>query len=205
MAKDFAAMTVENFSGLLASSAPAPGGGAVSALAGALAAALAAMVAELTKGRQGYEGREEAMQEVCFKAAALREELLQLMQEDGDSFSGVIAALALPKATDEEKQRRSKALSLGWQKATDVPLRIAAKIAEAFPLITVVAARGNRNILADAKAAAILARAGIRMALLNVRVNLPHIKDEEYVRQASLRLGELETQALKVEEAVLAE
>ena len=114
--------TVAGFTGLLASDAPAPGGGSVAALEGAFGAALTAMVCALTAGREKYAAHQALIADVQKRAEALRPRLLEVMDRDTEAFLTVSAAFALPKGTEEEKAARSQAIQRGLELCTEVPL-----------------------------------------------------------------------------------
>ena len=96
-----AEMTVTQFADVLASDAPAPGGGSTAALAGALGAALTAMVCRLTEGRKKYEEHQEFVLEVKEKATALQAKFIDVMDRDTEAFMVISNAYGMPKATDE--------------------------------------------------------------------------------------------------------
>ncbi|MBO4461638.1 MAG: cyclodeaminase/cyclohydrolase family protein, partial [Lachnospiraceae bacterium] len=118
-------MTVADFTALTESNAPAPGGGSVAALCGALGAALSGMVANLTIGREKYQDSWKEMEEMEPKAKALSEKLLDQIKIDSDSFDAYMAATKLPKETDEEKAVRREAMQKGLMEAALVPLETA--------------------------------------------------------------------------------
>ena len=108
-----------------ASGEPAPGGGSASALAGALAGSLAQMVCRLTVGKKNYEGVEAEVTAMLHRAEAISERLLASVEGDAAAFDRVMAAMALPKGTDEEKAARSKAMQEAFQGATTSPIGVA--------------------------------------------------------------------------------
>jgi formiminotetrahydrofolate cyclodeaminase len=170
-------MTIRDFLGELASSAPTPGGGTAAAVAGAMGASLAEMVAALTLSKEKYAAAHEAVRPISAAAAASRGPLLDLAREDSEAYDDVVAARRLPKATDEEKAAREKKLANASLRATEVPLstaRAAARLLEALPDL---AEKGNPNAASDVGAAAILLEAAVQAALLNVAINLPGIAD----------------------------
>ncbi|HEX7079067.1 MAG TPA: glutamate formimidoyltransferase [Candidatus Eisenbacteria bacterium] len=163
----------------VASAAPTPGGGSVSALAGALAGALAAMVARLTIGKKKYAEHESRMREVERDADALRRELAELVTEDARAFEGYRAATKLSQRTPEETATRERAIADAARNAALVPLRTAEACARVLELAQAVASAGNVNAVSDAGVAAWLARAGAEGAAMNVTINLPSIPDAE--------------------------
>ena len=141
-------LTVTGFCTETISSSPAPGGGSVAALCGALAASLSGMVCELTIGKKGYEEQEAQMQAILAQAKSLQNELLLAIDEDSCSFNGFMAALKLPKNTEEEKTIRQAAMQEGLKAAAIVPMHTAELAAKIFPLARFAVERGNKNALA---------------------------------------------------------
>lgn len=142
---DLKDLTVEGFVDVTASDAPAPGGGSVSALAGALAAALAEMVANLTVGKAKYAEVEDEMKELAAAGAALRKELVEDIQKDSTAFDLYMAGIKMPKETEEEKAARREAMQNGLKAAAQVPLSVAEAALKIFPIAEAVVARGNTN------------------------------------------------------------
>ena len=197
-------MTLQEFVDLTGSDAPAPGGGSVAALAGALGAALSQMVAELTVGREKYADAEEAMQAVRAEAAAIKQELLETIEKDSNSFNGYMRALRLPKETEEEKAFRREAMQNGLKEASLVPLHAAETAVRILPLAKKAAQMGNANAVSDALVSAMMARSAAISAVLNCRINLQSIRDEEFVNEYGARADELVRKALIGEREVLA-
>lgn len=196
-------MTVRELLKLTASDAPAPGGGAIAALSGAFGAALAAMVGNLTLGKKGYEDSQEAMSEAKDKATILAQRLLAAMDEDANSFNGYMAALALPKGTEEEKAARRAATQAALKSASLVPLNTAKTAAEVFPLAEAAVRCGNQNAVTDGLVAAMMARTAVLGALLNVKINLGSIKDEAFVQSLKAECDALQAEALAAEQRIL--
>ncbi len=172
--------TLNDFLAELASDSPAPGGGSVAALSGALAAGLTSMVANLTVGKPKYAESEPDMRSLLDRSEALRLELAQLIEEDTQAFDRVMAAMKLPKETAEEQATRSAALQSALVDAASVPLEVMGKCVEVIALARVAAEKGNRNAVSDAGVAALMARAGTHAARLNVMINLPGIRSSEH-------------------------
>lgn len=195
-------LSVKDFLSLTASDAPAPGGGSVSALAGALAASLAAMVAHLSVGEK-YADVCGEMRCAAEEADILRKELEGCVQKDTDSFSQYMAALKLPKDTEENIAHRRAAMQDGLKYAASVPMETAETALKIFRLSRLVAEKGNRNALSDGLVSAMLARTAVLGALLNVRINLAGVKDEDFVKEMTLRAESAKEQAVREEKAVL--
>lgn len=197
-------MTVAGFIDELASDSPAPGGGSVSALNGAIAAALTSMVGNLTIGKKKYANVEEEMREIVSRVSEIQKELLDAVDKDSDAFNVVFAAFKWPKETEEEKEARSAEIQRGTKIAADVPMRVAEKAAELMPLIEKVIMEGNQNSITDACCAMMACRYAVIGALLNVRINLGSIKDETFVKEHADRAAELEKKVNETEQKILA-
>ena len=193
-------LTIEEFAKVTASDAPAPGGGSVAAAAGSLAAALAEMVANLTIGKEKYAEAENEMRE---KGQAIREKLIADIQRDSSSFNLYMAALRMPKDTEEEKAARREAMQRGLKEAAVVPLSVAETASEIFPLAEAAVARGNANAVTDGLVSAMMARTAVLSALLNVKINLNSIKDEAFRADMEKQVKGLEKTASEYEAKIL--
>ncbi|MDR3254329.1 MAG: cyclodeaminase/cyclohydrolase family protein [Synergistaceae bacterium] len=180
---------IEKFLGELASDAPAPGGGSVAALGGALSAALVSMVANLTVGKEKYKDNWAAMAGVRERSEHLRTEFARLADEDTESFNVFMAAMKMPRDTDEKKASRKKAMEEASKGATEIPLRTLESCARASEVALDAAKLGNPNAASDAGSAALFAEAAGRAAAYNVRINLPGISDEAFAAQARERMS----------------
>jgi formiminotetrahydrofolate cyclodeaminase len=184
-------LPLQRFLDDLASAAPTPGGGSAAAVMGAMGAALVAMVCRLTIGKKDYEGVEGAMRQALAKAEALRQRLTEMVATDVQAFDGLMAAYKLPRSTDQEKLARTAAIQDALKQATDAPLDCAVACAEVIELSQQVAPAGSRAVISDAGVAALVAQAGLRSAALNVAINVPSIKDAEFVQSRRARLDQL--------------
>jgi formiminotetrahydrofolate cyclodeaminase len=165
----------------LASASPAPGGGSVAALSGALGAALTAMVCQLTIGKKKYAEVEEEMKKTLQQAEALRRTFSQLIETDTAAFNKVMEAFGLPKDTEPQKALRAAAIREATKEATLVPLEVMKHCIDAMALVQVVAANGNVNSVSDAGVGAFMLHAACEGASLNVRINLNSLDDAEFV------------------------
>ncbi len=172
---------VGDFLSELASDSPTPGGGSVAALCGALGAALASMVCNLTVGKKKYTDVEEDVKRVLGRTEALRLELTELIEEDAAAFGKVMAAMKLPKETDEDKISRTAAMQASLVDAAIVPLAVMEKCVSVITLALEAAEKGNTNAVSDAGVAALVARAGAHAARLNVLINLGWISAKEHI------------------------
>ena len=193
---------VIDFVAATASKEPTPGGGAIAALTGATGAALAEMVANLTFGKKGYEEVQSEMEELQTKAEAIRNRMLELSQADADVFNIFMNALGLPKNTDEEKIARTAAIQQAYKDAAMVPFEIGELAYQIFEIAELASSKGNQNLITDGIIAAINARAAVKAAFLNVRINLSGIKDEAFVANVTAKMNDIE-QDLDTKEAAI--
>ncbi len=172
--------TVRGFVNEVSSDSMAPGGGSVSALAGALGAGLATMVGNLTAGKKDMFDVYGEMVELADRGQKLKDSLLRMVDEDTEAFNRIIDAVRMPKKSDEEKQARAAAMEEANKNATMVPLRTADLCLEAVKLSRDAAKKGNPASISDAGVATLTARAGFEGALLNVKINLPGVEDKGF-------------------------
>jgi methenyltetrahydrofolate cyclohydrolase len=195
-------LSVRGFLDELASNSPAPGGGSVSALAGAMAAGLLHMVLGLTLGREAFLSAEAELTPLAARAEELRIDLLRLVDEDTAAYNGVLAAFRLPRETDEQKRARAAGVQGAFKRAADVPMEVASRCVEVLRLCPALLEKGNPNALSDAGVAGRMAFAGFQGAAMNVRINLPSIEDEAYVAQARVRVSALLKEAAALQERI---
>ena len=188
-------LKMKEFLDELASSSPAPGGGAVAALNGALGAALVSMVCNLTIGKERFADVEEDAKKILSQTEELRKKLQENIEKDAEAFNQVMAAFRMPKETEEQKQRRSEAIQRAYKIATDIPLETAKLCFEVLPLAKDAAKIGNPNAISDIGAGVLSAYAGLQQSLLNVDINLPGIKDTEYKEKVLQEVEKLKKDA----------
>ncbi|HZI66437.1 MAG TPA: cyclodeaminase/cyclohydrolase family protein [Thermoanaerobaculia bacterium] len=189
---NFERLSFEDLTAAIASDAPTPGGGTAAALAGAMGAALAEMVAALTLSKDKYAAAHDAVRPIGDVARRTHAELVRLAREDSESYDAVVAARRLPKATDEERDARSREMARANRLAAEIPLRTARAAALLLGSIPVLAEKGNPNAASDAGTAALLLEAAVQGALLNVAINLGGAGDPDFaeeLRSESSRLG----------------
>lgn len=197
-------LTSKDFLTALASSAPAPGGGGGAAMAGALAAALASMVANLTIGKEKFAAQECEVKALLQEAEQVRQDLLALVEDDAAVFNSFMACYKLPKTTDAEKSARTAAIRKAAKQAAEVPLAIARASYKVLQLAHRLVIIGNPGVITDGACSALLARAALRCAEYNVRINLGLTKDEAYNEQVAAELNKLLKTAEELEEQALA-
>ena len=178
-----AEMTVTQFADVLASDAPAPGGGSTAALAGALGAALTAMVCRLTEGHKKYEEFEAHVLEVKEKATRLQAQFIDVMDRDTEAFMVISNAYGMPKATDEEKAARSAAIQAGLVKSTETPMEMMELSAETIALTESLLGKFNTASASDLGVGALTLRTAVQGAWLNVLINIGSLKDKELADQ----------------------
>jgi glutamate formiminotransferase/formiminotetrahydrofolate cyclodeaminase len=188
--------TLDGWIDELASVAPAPGGGSASALAGALAAALVAMVGRLTSSRKAYAAVAEEFRGITDEAERLRLELRGLVDEDAESYKGVMAAYKLPKETEQERQQRQDGIDKALLAAAEVPLRTARAAARVVELARRAAEAGNKNAVCDAGVGALLAMSGVKGAVYNVGINVKGLAEQKAGTSVLMAANELERAAL---------
>ncbi len=196
-------MTINEFAKIVASDSPVPGGGSIAALCGALGAALAGMVANLTVGKKKYANSKEEMTDIIIKASLLREKLLNYIEEDSLAYNKVTEAYRLSKETEEERFYRRDRIQESLKVAASVPLKVAETSFEIFPLAEAVVLRGNASSVTDALVGAMMARTGVLSAVLNIRINLASIKDDEFVKELKDKADVLEERTYKYEKEIL--
>ena len=192
-------LTVKDFAALTASDAPAPGGGSISALCGALSAALVEMVANLTVNKEKYQDYQEEMSEIITNISSDRQALLVAVDDDTKAFDKYMAALKLPKGSEERKA----AMQEGLKEAALVPLSVAKRVCTLVPSIEKVLTHGNSNAVTDAMVATMLARTCALGAIYNVRINLSSIHDEAFVKELEGECDTLQNQAVSEEARLL--
>src|SRR5213594_232291 len=177
--KSLVKMDVREFCNETLSDSPAPGGGSVAALMGALGASLGGMVANLSAGKRGWDDKLEYFSNSAVKAQQLKDELLSLVDEDTAAFNKVMDAFALPKESAEEKAARSTATEQAPNYAAEVPLKVMENASKSYELLGEMADKGNPASISDVGVGALATRACIEGAALNVRINLAQLKDEK--------------------------
>lgn len=184
-------MNINAFLDELASNSPAPGGGTVAGLTGALSSALVSMVCNLTIGKKRYRQYEGEIKSVLEKSETLRKEFALLAEKDTEVFNEVMKAYGMPHETEEEKMIRKQAVEEATKRAALVPMDVLRRCENVVRLSMVVAQKGNENSISDAGVAAIMAYAAARAASLNILINLSTISDEDFI-------GKLKTEQNKV-------
>jgi len=175
----------------LASDSPAPGGGSISALNGALSAGLSSMVGNLTYNKKAYNEVKGEMIKVSEKAQKLKDFFIEAIDKDTEAFNAIMEAFSLPKKSDEEKELRNKKIQEGTKNATLIPFSVLEKSEEIAKLALDVAKKGNKNSLSDSGVAGLAASAASEGTLYNVMINLQSIDDEEFKSKLTKKAMEI--------------
>lgn len=189
--KSLVKMNLRQFCNETLSDSPAPGGGSVAALMGALGVSLGGMVANLSAGKRGWEEKLGYFSELAVKAQQLKDEMLRLVDEDTEAFNRVMAAFGLPKESAEEKAARTAAIDAANKQAAEVPLRVMESASNAYDLLQEMAENGNRASISDVGVGLLAVRACIEGAAMNVRINLGTLKDEQFTSGAAAKLRKI--------------
>ena len=188
----------------LSSSAPVPGGGGASALAGVGGAALCMMVVNLTVGKKKYAEQEELMKEFLVRLEKLRDESLTLIEEDARGFAPLAAAYSLPSSTEEEKAEKEKIMAQALLKACEVPIMIMEKGAEILEIAEELAEKGSVMAVSDVGVAVQFIRTAVLGASMNVYINTKSMKDRKTAEELNAKADSLNKKASETADAVFA-
>ena len=197
-----AAMTLRKFADELSSNSPAPGGGSVAALCGAMSASLVAMVAALTWAKAGLEKVRPEAQKAGSEAQSLKDWFLAAVDRDTDAFNAVLAAMRLPKKTADDLAARAAAIERANHGAAKVPLEVLEATARALELAQTVVAIGPPSSVSDAGVAGACALAAAEGAALNVRINAPSLTDRTVAAECLSRQAAALARARELAESV---
>jgi formiminotetrahydrofolate cyclodeaminase len=200
---DFSERILSGFFSDLASDAPTPGGGTAAAVAGAMGASLAEMVVALTLAREKYASAHELVRPIGVTATRARTEFLELAREDAEAYDAVVDARRLPKESEEDKERRNRAIAAANRRATEVPMRTAELAVRLLSTLPDLVESGNPSAASDAGSAALLLEAAAQGALLNVAINLPGVSDPEFVGQMQRKTTDLQENAQRLRSQVV--
>jgi glutamate formiminotransferase/formiminotetrahydrofolate cyclodeaminase len=197
-------MSLRGFADETASESPAPGGGSISAYCGAMGAALATMVANLSSHKRGWDDKWEYFSEWAETGQRIKDALLKAVDEDTAAFNKIMKAFELPKGTDAEKAARKQVVQDATKYAIEVPFKVMGLCLEAMEVAKAMADTGNPNSVTDAGVGALSARAGVRGAFLNVKINASGFADKAFVDDILAKGEAIEAKALALEEEVMA-
>ncbi|ERJ12653.1 cyclodeaminase/cyclohydrolase family protein [Haloplasma contractile] len=198
---------VQEFIDEVDSDSPAPGGGSVSALASSLGVSLSRMVSHLTVGKKKYMELDEDVRKKYEQKfnylQTIKNELIPLIDKDTKAFNRIMKSFKLPKSTDEEKKKRSEAIEDATIEAIKVPHEIARLSIKALETTEDLIKHGNKNAISDIGVGALLLYAGLEGAILNVKINLGSLKDEDYIKRYQDYCEDVLKDARKIKDRIL--
>ena len=195
--------SLTDFANETASESPAPGGGSIAAYAGALGVSLGTMVANLSAHKRGWDDRWEEFSDWAEKGMSYQRSLLSLVDEDTNAFNEIMEAFGLPKGNEAEKAARMDAIQAATKYATEVPFKVVETSFQSMEVMKAMAEIGNPNSITDAGVGALCARAAVRGALLNVKINASGLKDQVFAQDIVSRGEEIARQAEALEEEIM--
>lgn len=196
-------MTLTDFADETASESPAPGGGSISAYVGSLGISLATMVANLSSHKKGWDDRWEEFSVWAEKGQYYKDELMKLVDADTTAFNKIMTAFGLPKATEEEKNARKKAIQEATKFAIDIPFKVMQLSYESMTVIKTMAEIGNPNSVSDAGVGALCARSAVMGAFMNVRINASGYDDKAVVNDIIAKGRDIEQKTIALEAEIL--
>ena len=196
-------MSLKTFADETASESPAPGGGSIAAYVGSLGASLATMVANLSSHKRGWEDRWAVFSDIAEQGQRLKDALLHKVDEDTAAFNAIMNAMGLPKGSENERLIRKEAMNEATKLAIEVPLSTMRLSLESFSIIQKMAEIGNPNSVSDAGVGALCARAAVRGAYLNVKINAVGFEDNAYIETILAEAEKMLLEAETLEETVL--
>jgi len=202
-AKKLVNMNLVAFANETASESPAPGGGSISAYAGAMGISLATMVANLSSHKRGWDERWEEFSEWAEKGQKLKDELLFLVDEDTNAFNKIMDAFGLPKKSENDIAIRKQAIQDASKYAIEIPFKVMQKSFESMEIIKAMAEIGNPNSVSDAGVGALCARTAVMGAFLNVKINATDIEDKVFVDEKLSQGAEIEKKTMALEAEIL--
>ena len=196
-------MNLIAFADETASESPAPGGGSISAYVGVLGVSLGTMVANLSSHKKGWDERWEEFSNWAEKGQKIKDELLNLVDEDTHAFNKIMDAFGLPKGTDDEKKARKAAIQEATKYAIEIPFRVMNKSYEAMAIVKEMALNGNPNSVSDAGVGALCIRTAVYGAYLNVKINSAGLEDKVFVENISAKAEDILQKAIQEENEVI--
>jgi glutamate formiminotransferase/formiminotetrahydrofolate cyclodeaminase len=202
--KKLVGMTLEGFTNETASESPAPGGGSVSAAAGALGIALGTMVANLSSHKAGWDDRWEEFSGIAEKGQQIKDELIYLVDEDTRAFNRIMDAFGLPKNSADEAAARKAAIEEASRYAIQVPFRVMERSFDAFEVLQYVAEHGLKASISDVGVGALCIRTAVMGAFLNVKINASGLEDKAYASDIVKKGQEIVGRTVEKEAEILA-
>ena len=200
--ENLSTMNIKEYMDVLASNAPAPGGGSASALCGAQGVALTSMVCNLTLGKEKYKDVETLIKEVNNTCCECRKEFLSLLDEDTKTFKVMEDVFAMPKNTDEEKLKRKEAMQNAMKVCCETPKKIMITSLKALKATQSIVGKSNKSAASDLGVAALNLRTCVCGAWLNVLINISGINDETFVKEHRELENTILKEALNLSESI---
>ena len=198
-------MTLTGFVDTTASDAPAPGGGSVSALEGALGAALTSMVCALTLGKKKYADVQDRAAATEKQAIALKDRYLDIIDRDTEAFNAVSAVFSMPKETDANKAARKAAMQAALKLCTATPMEMMELAVETLRMIDTVSGKLNASAASDLGCAILAMKSAIQGAWLNVLINVGGIDDAAFAQEAREKGERMLAEALPLADRLFGE
>lgn len=196
-------MTLSDFADETASESPAPGGGSIAAYVGSLGASLATMVANLSSHKKGWDDKWADFSDWAEKGEHYKNELVKLVDADTKAFNKIMTAFGLPKATEEEKAIRTRAIQDATKFAIEIPFKVMEASYASMEVIKAMAETGNPNSVSDAGVGALCARSAVMGAFMNVRINASGYDDKAFVQDIIAKGKDIENKTITLEAAIL--
>lgn len=203
--KKLANLSVEAFVNETLSESPAPGGGSISALSGALGVALGTMVANLSSHKRGWDDKWEYYADYAAQGAQMAAEFTKLVDEDTAAFNKIMDAFSLPNVNESDKAKRSQAIQDATKYAIEVPYKVMKLTEKTIPVLKEMVLHGMQSSLSDCGVGALCMKTAVSGAFLNVKINVGTLKDKDYAAQILKEAGDLEKSVLNQLEEIIAE
>jgi glutamate formiminotransferase / formiminotetrahydrofolate cyclodeaminase len=174
------AALAQPFIDVVARPTPAPGGGSVAAVAGALGAALGQMVADLSRRKKSLAEFAKPLSDIADELRSASQSLAKGIDRDAASFEAVLTAHRMPRETPEEQDRRNRAIQVALMGAVEAPLDVARKAATVFDMLGQLEPMAAPSMLSDVRVGRMMAATAVRGALENVGTNLESITDAAF-------------------------
>ena len=200
-------MDLLEFNNEIDSSSPAPGGGSVSALASSMGASLSRMVGHLTVGKKKFKALDEKTRnrfnDILEEFLYIKDELLLCVDKDTEAFNLIMAGFKLPKVTEEEKVIRKQKILEGTIEAIKVPYNVASLSLSGLRYMDYILKFGNKNTMSDIGVSTLMLYAGLEGAILNVKINIPGLIDQQMIDQYANSITEMLEEAKELKDTIL--
>ena len=131
------------------------------------------------------------MENIGFSLNKIKYSLLSLIDEDSKAFDEVMKAYSLPKKNDEDIKLRTSQIEKAYINAILTPMKILENSSNVLYLIRKIYKNINSNCLSDLGVAIELASASINGSVMNVKINLPELKDENFKKNITSNMDKI--------------